>query len=304
MGISSSKNGSSSESKIFGSHILAPIARLLTGRDHGDRGLIHHRQDVDLREELDALKRTMEDQIGSLTQERDGAREEVKEKSEALVAAQREQVNLSNRMETLNANSRSLAEQTRTLNDQIGQAQGQAYELKEQLARREIEMRMVGNELTQIKAQHTQTVALLVTRTSELKGAQAFLTKADTVSGADVVRMVEGLNAEILQAAAFMADHFVFEDRGEVTEEVQAACGRLEELLGHRIVQLLGSIDHADDPMLIQLACQASTTMYCRWMILSWDFDDPNYDQFLKHVYLTVRTVGKFPWFVFDVNQN
>jgi len=100
---------------------------------------------------------------------------------------------------------------------------------------------------------------------------------------------VESLDAEIFQTAAFMADYFVFEERQDVTEEVQKAIVRLGELLGPKIVDLLRRTEHADDPTLMQLACQATTTAYCRWIIMSWHFGDPNYDQFLRNIFKTVQ---------------
>ncbi|KIM76592.1 hypothetical protein PILCRDRAFT_34404, partial [Piloderma croceum F 1598] len=176
------------------------------------------------------------------------------------------------------------------LNSQLGQEQGQKDGLKQLLERRETELQIATNELVQTRTKYTETSALLDTRTSELKGAQAFLTKADSVAGADVVRMVEGLDAEILQTAAFMADHFVFDGgKQDMNDEVHEAVGRLGELLGPRMVDLLGSTDHAHDPTLIQLACQATIAAYCRYIIVSWDFDDIHYDQFLKDIYATVH---------------
>ncbi|TFK22624.1 hypothetical protein FA15DRAFT_681565 [Coprinopsis marcescibilis] len=64
------------------------------------------------------------------------------------------------------------------------------------------------------EAVHAQTVEyedaqqLLAVRTQELSGAQIFLSKADTLSGADVIGMVETLNAEIMQLGAHMAESF------------------------------------------------------------------------------------------------
>jgi len=113
------------------------------------------------------------------------------------------------------------------------------------------------------------------------------------MSGADVVQMVEGLDAEILQMAASVADHFAFKERQGVTEEMQGAIDRLVELLGPKIVALLRQSEHANDPTLVQLACQATTAAYCRWIIVAWDFDDPNYDEFLKHIYMTVQKAGE-----------
>ena len=67
------------------------------------------------------------------------------------------------------------------------------------------EVQWLNVETQRLNHGHTQTVELLQTRTAELKGAQAFLAKADHLSGADVIGMVEGLNSEIMQIAAFMA---------------------------------------------------------------------------------------------------
>lgn len=292
MGSSFSKN-SSPAPKILGSQSLANLARIFNGGDHNERGLIHYRQDVDLHKELEVAKRTLEEKIGSLTLERDTAIKDMGKKTEELVAVQRERDEVRDHMEELNQQSKVLGDHIGSLNEQLGQAQGHAKGLKEQLSRREAEMRMVTNELTQIKTQHSQTVALLDTRTAELKGAQAFLTKADSTSGADVVRMIEGLDAEIHQTAAFMADHFVFDVRQDMGEEVKDACERIAGLLGPKIADLLGSTDHAEDPILIQLACQASAAAYCRWIILSWDFEDHDYDNFLRHIYMTVQGAGE-----------
>jgi hypothetical protein len=256
---------------------------------HNDRGLIHYRQDVDLHEQLEITKRSM----AELTQERDSAREEIREKSDALAAVQQERDTLSGRAGELNTKSRVLADQIAVLNGQLGQEQGQRDSLKQQLERRETELQIVTNELAQTRIKYSDTTALLDIRTSELKGAQAFLTKADTVAGADVVRMVEGLDAEILQTAAFIADHFVFDEKQVMTEEVHEATGRLAERLGPRIVDLLGSTEHAKDPTLIQLACQAIIAGLSRSIILSWDFEDENYDQFLAHIYATVHEAGE-----------
>ena len=293
MGIFSSKNDSSTDPTLFGSHTLANLFPVVVARRRRDGGLVHYRQDPHVQEEFELLKKSREQQVASLTAERDRAREEMKEQAGLLSVVQRERDQLNDQIKNIDSQSKGLGEQLKTLNEQLGKTQGQTDGLREQLRRRDTEMQIVVNELTQIKTQHHQTVALLDTRTSELKSAEAFLSKADTMSGADVVRMVEGLNAEILQTAAYIADHFVFSQRADFTEELLEPSGRLEELLGHKMVHLLDIINHGDDPMLIQLACQASTAAYCRWMILTWDIDDANYDQFLKHIYMTVQQGGE-----------
>lgn len=297
MGSSTSKNVST-ESKVLGAKALASIARIFP-KVQSDRVLVQYRQDVDIREELEALKKSMEEQVSSLSEERDKAKEEIREKSDALAAVQQERDELDERVAELIKGSRLLGDSMTLLNDQLGHAQAQTDGLRQQMERRETEMRMVTNEMAQIKTKHGQTIALLDTRTAELKGAQAFLTKADSASGADVVRMVEGLDAEILQMSAYVADHFEFGERQAVNDEIQGACDRLADLLGPKIVDHLGSTVHAHDPMLIQLACQAATAAYCRWIILAWDFDEEDFNHFLQHIYLTVRESGELTSFKF-----
>lgn len=292
MGNSSSANRSSSPHKVNEvlASLLVFIGRTWKALGGNNKGLIHYQQDVDLREELEIMKRS----LGELTQERDRAKDEIKEKSDALAAVQQERDTLSGRTEELSLKSRDLVDQIAVLNGQLGQEQGQKDGLKQLLERRETELQIATNELVQTRTKYTETSALLDIRTSELKGAQVFLTKADLVAGADVVRMVEGLDAEILQTAAFMADHFVFDDgKQDMNDEVHEAVGRLGELLGPKMVNLLGSTDHAHDPTLIQLACQATIAAYCRYIIVSWDFDDIHYDQFLKDIYATVHEAGE-----------
>ena len=62
--------------------------------------------------------------------------------------------------------------------------------------------------------------------------------------------MVESLGAEILQIAAFIADHFVFEERQDVTDGVQEVVDRLSEYLGPKIVDFLERTNHAHDQRL------------------------------------------------------
>ncbi len=47
---------------------------------------------------------------------------------------------------------------------------------------------------------------LLDARGEELRNAQAFLTKADAYSYADIKAMVDALNSEIMQLASYMSD--------------------------------------------------------------------------------------------------
>ena len=59
-----------------------------------------------------------------------------------------------------------------------------------------------------LRNEHQSTIALLNTRTKELRAAQVYLTKADAVSDADVCQMVMNLNSEVFQIAASIADMY------------------------------------------------------------------------------------------------
>jgi len=164
------------------------------------------------------------------------------------------------------------------------------------------EVQWLNGETQRLNHDHAQTVELLQTRTAELKGAQAFLTKADRLSGADVIGMVEGLNSEIMQIAAFMAESFVSEEkmmkRGvtaseEESDELKDARGQATEVLGTNMVDLLRTFQHQDDPILLQIAFQACMCAYTHWIISSWYFEDPEIEHVLSEIFARVREAGK-----------
>lgn len=159
------------------------------------------------------------------------------------------------------------------------------------------EVQWLNGETQRLNHDHAQTVELLQTRTAELKGAQAFLTKADHLSGADVIGLVEGLNSEIMQIAAFMAESFVSEEKmkrvidtsEEESDELRDARGQATEVLGTNMVELLRTFQHQDDPILLQIAFQACMCAYTHWIISSWYFEDPEIEHVLNEIFARVR---------------
>ncbi|KAH9485813.1 hypothetical protein JR316_0002728 [Psilocybe cubensis] len=169
-------------------------------------------------------------------------------------------------------------------------------------------------ELNRVKGENLQAVDLLRTRTAELKGAQAFLTKADQLSGADVIKLVEGLNAEIMQTAAVLAEELGVEKKdgketgggnvamsgadvdsgaGEAEtmepDDLKEAYARTEEIIGPRMADLLKTTEHHEDPILIQIALQASMAAYTHWIVSSWCFETPEDEHMLSEIYARVR---------------
>jgi len=163
---------------------------------------------------------------------------------------------------------------------------------------REDEIKTLRDQSNRMEAEHSQTRTLLEARTLELKGAQSFLTTADSLSGAEVSSMTEGLNAEILQASAFMADSFKFrwmerDSRATLTE----ARTRTENILGPQMLKMLSSVCHSEDPLVVQIALQACMTKLASLAIEAWHLNPSRDPGILADVYLLVRDTGMFPDF-------
>ncbi|PFH47368.1 hypothetical protein AMATHDRAFT_67867 [Amanita thiersii Skay4041] len=152
----------------------------------------------------------------------------------------------------------------------------EAEKLKEQVRAREEQGQAWKRELDTTKDKYKQTQDLLNTRSSELKAAQTFLMTTDKLSNVDVIKLVEALNAEILQTSALVADAFQFEAKAEngyeVSEELDEVLERATEIVGRRMVRLLTSAEHKEDPILVQIAIQAGLCAYAHWIISSWYF--------------------------------
>ena len=185
---------------------------------------------------------------------------------------------------------------TQELEAELENIQGEKKAQARQLHLQSLDLKASEDESRVLKVQHGQALELLKSRTSELIGAEAFLTKADSLSGSDVLDMVTGLNMEASQTAAFMADSFEFRKRGEIIDDsadVIVACRHASEVIGERMVHLLRSTEHAEDPMLIQIALQSAMLCVSEWIIDAWCFQDEYRNIFLHEVYRTVQESGK-----------
>ncbi|KAF8901880.1 hypothetical protein CPB84DRAFT_1776901 [Gymnopilus junonius] len=121
------------------------------------------------------------------------------------------------------------------------------------------------SELRRAKVEHAQ-----------LKGAQAFLTKADQLSGADVIQIELAIEQKKVD--------------GEEEEEQKAeAYARTEDIIGSRMTNLLKTSEHHEDPILVQIALQASMSAYSHWIVSSWAFESPDDEHMLSEIYARVR---------------
>ncbi|KAF9234837.1 hypothetical protein BU15DRAFT_89829 [Melanogaster broomeanus] len=137
--------------------------------------------------------------------------------------------------------------------------------LRRQLAEKDIHLNNLRNELQHSRTTHDELTNLLSTRTRELKDSQAFLTKVDNLSGAEIIALVEALNSEIMQTSAFISDFFDF----------------ARPTMAH----LLSTVQHGGDPLLVQLALQGATVDFSNWIIATWDYNGPLAEHPLEKLY-------------------
>jgi hypothetical protein len=165
--------------------------------------------------------------------------------------------------------------------------------LEEQSRSVKKEMRLLKDESDRLATQNSQVLAMLGVRTLERGAVHAFATKPDLVSDAQVVKMLETLNSEIFEAAAYMADSFTFAPEPAKTNEVREACSRATKMLGPTMVLNLTSVRHDEDPLVVQVACQACMVECCRRIIASWCFDGSKAEDALPDLYSRIRKAGK-----------
>ncbi|KZP25915.1 hypothetical protein FIBSPDRAFT_732978 [Athelia psychrophila] len=140
---------------------------------------------------------------------------------------------------------------------------------------REGEAKVLRAELTSVRAQLESTLKLLDDRTRELKGAQPFLTKTDSLSGAEAIGLVQALNADIFQLAAFMSDSFQASTKKTPANEDPKGAHhhRMKDHLGDQLIVSLTSWPHTDDPTVLQMALQCYLAKMSRDITSSWTFD-------------------------------
>ena len=136
-----------------------------------------------------------------------------------------------------------------------------------------------------------------------------FLTKTDSWSGAQVIQAVEDLNAEITHFAASATESCVFLPRASTAPRRRSRSGQpppgpqatmpledaieLAPWLGPSLVRILTTHEHSTDPLLVQLALQASVATCCARSLSLFCVGFPaKLDGLLGRVYGQMATSG------------
>ena len=153
------------------------------------------------------------------------------------------------------------------------------------------------NELNNVHQQLADAEALCEVRTKELYGAQAFLTKADTLSISEVGERVTALNEEISRAAATLGEEIIHKRRELSQTELDAASVISQEILGKKMSNTLMALSQQPNsevnPLLVQVVLQILIVKFCVSKILSWYPGDSSIGNFLSAIYSKIHTTGK-----------
>lgn len=151
-----------------------------------------------------------------------------------------------------------------------------------------------SRELGHLQTAHRDMQSLLDTRTRELRDAQVYLVKTDSVSHADIHRMVERLNSLIFQLSAQIADDFAFAEDRPYGDSLAIAYANIARFIGEPIATLLCTTSHVEDSAWVQLGLQAILAVFSSWLITTWDprFDDVK-NSLLTDIHRELFTTGE-----------
>ncbi|OCH89887.1 hypothetical protein OBBRIDRAFT_696975, partial [Obba rivulosa] len=125
-------------------------------------------------------------------------------------------------------------------------------------------------------------------RNTELRAAQAYLSKAGSISDADVQGMLERFNATVFQFSAQLADTFPYESVVVQTDRTQDQINVFERVVGsvgRTLTQTLASAGDQLDPVLIQIAAQSCMARCAFEAISSWSFGTTEIDKTFASVH-------------------
>ena len=130
---------------------------------------------------------------------------------------------------------------------------------------------------------------------ARLRSMDVFLTKTDNWSGAQIIQAVDDLNAEINQFAAAATESCSFAKRTKMKDPL--ALTPMQEnctpWLGPAFSRILAFRDHTQDPILVQLALQASIVTCCARSLSLFCVGFPSkLDALLSRILAHMQTTG------------
>ncbi|PPQ74253.1 hypothetical protein CVT24_001154 [Panaeolus cyanescens] len=173
---------------------------------------------------------------------------------------------------------RARLDQVRWAEEQLRRYEQYTRELKDKNQRLETDVKLMKDKTREAEEREGQLQALLDVRTSDLKGAKTFLTMEDKFSGADVLKMVEGLNAEIFQASAYIAGLVEDVPKEQMKRFTWKQCmsqdafNLVQKRVGPALMDFIEEKgpENRRDPLALQLAFQAFLVWWSAYMVNSF----------------------------------
>ncbi|KAF5374655.1 hypothetical protein D9615_009000 [Tricholomella constricta] len=204
----------------------------------------------------------------------------------------RHPLDLERRLTASEKEKQNISEQLQRTITRLESSEQRNRDLEERIGRLSDELKAKESQLRQSEARYQTTAQILDETASELKTANLFLTKTDSISTADGVAMVDALNAEIMQLAAFMADMLEDKGRGQEKEQQAKTEDRKFNLqaLGEPLVQILRQNTTQNlDPMIIQISLQLCLAETCAVVVGSWSPGLWNGEDILWKIYSSLK---------------
>jgi hypothetical protein len=181
---------------------------------------------------------------------------------------------------------------------ELKDAQRRNLDLEERNRHLTNQLAALSIQLHGVEIEQRHTLQLLEAKTSELRGAETFLARGESLSDTEVITMVDGLNAEILQVAAFMADRLcdAKRDKNIANEEARGAHEDAVRSVGELVVRNLksrpGQPMSDDDYMGLQIALQICLVYSCSRIVDSWIPGFWREGKFLTAIYSQITERG------------
>ena len=177
----------------------------------------------------------------------------------------------------------------RSLKQLQEQQEKQTAQLHELRRRFEVQAR----ELHHSREEYASTKQLLDDRTKELAIAQQFLTTADSFAEADVIRIVERINEEILQTAALLGETLPNATRRQPEPENDAWHAHHHVVDKNTLKFLHDSRNTADPSLVLQIAVQTYLARSCARIASAWHQQDNVRNDAFKEVYQMMRQTSE-----------
>ncbi|PCH36671.1 hypothetical protein WOLCODRAFT_109015 [Wolfiporia cocos MD-104 SS10] len=184
---------------------------------------------------------------------------------------------LQGKLKQTSANLERAGDDRRLLEGRIAELQ-KAWE--DDLQHQEQANKEHARALAVLRKKHQDTLTLLETRTSELRAAQTYLSMVDSLSEADLLRMLGELNSLVYQLTAQMADCKM--DFTEMKANV-------EQHIGPHLLDLVVARAHSAEPICVQVALQSAIVRFATSVIATWNFQHDAANDMFRKVYDRLR---------------